>query len=100
PFASVFSCSIATPVLGMAQGAYDAYVGWTRDRVRASTGTKAVDDSFNQIRIAESAAQLDAAVAAIDRDIAEELAHAERGEKIPMALRVRTRRDQVNATGA
>ena len=100
PFASVFSCSIATPVLGMAQGAYDAYVGWTRDRVRASTGTKAVDDSFNQIRIAESAAQLDAAVASIDRDIAEELAHAERGEKIPMALRVRTRRDQVNATGA
>jgi 3-hydroxy-9,10-secoandrosta-1,3,5(10)-triene-9,17-dione monooxygenase len=100
PFASVFSCSIAVPVLGMAQGAYEAYVGWTKERVRASTGGKAADDSFNQIRIADSAAQLDAAVLQIERNIAEELAHAERGERIPMSLRVKVRRDQVNATGA
>ena len=100
PFASVFSCSIAVPVLGMAQGAYEAYVGWTKERVRASTGGKAADDSFNQIRIADSAAQLDAAVLQIERNIAEALEHAERGERIPMSLRVRVRRDQVNATGA
>jgi 3-hydroxy-9,10-secoandrosta-1,3,5(10)-triene-9,17-dione monooxygenase len=100
PFASVFSCSIAVPVLGMAQGAYEAYVGWTRERVRASTGGKAADDSFNQIRIAESAAQLDAAVLQIERNIEEELEYVARGEKIPTALRVRVRRDQVNATGA
>src|SRR3954471_21093768 len=100
PFASVFSCSIAVPIVGMAQGAYDAYVGWTKERVRASTGGKAADDSFNQLRIAESAAQLDAAVLQIERNIAEELELATRGEKIPMSLRVRVRRDQVNATGA
>jgi 3-hydroxy-9,10-secoandrosta-1,3,5(10)-triene-9,17-dione monooxygenase len=100
PFASVFSCSISVPILGMAQGAYEAYVGWTKERVRASTGGKAADDSFNQIRIAESAAQLDAAVMQIERNITEELGYAERGEKIPMALRVRVRRDQVNATAA
>jgi 3-hydroxy-9,10-secoandrosta-1,3,5(10)-triene-9,17-dione monooxygenase len=100
PFASVFSCSISAPILGMAQGAYDAYVQWTRERVRASTGTKAVDDSFNHLRIAESAADLDAAVLQIERNIAEELDYVGRGEKIPMALRVRVRRDQVNATGA
>jgi 3-hydroxy-9,10-secoandrosta-1,3,5(10)-triene-9,17-dione monooxygenase len=100
PFASVFSCSISVPVLGMAQGAYEAYVGWTKERVRASTGGKAADDSFNQIRISESAAQLDAAVLQIERNIAEELDHAERGERIPTSLRVRVRRDQVNATAA
>jgi 3-hydroxy-9,10-secoandrosta-1,3,5(10)-triene-9,17-dione monooxygenase len=100
PFASVFSCSIAVPVLGMAQGAYDAYVGWTKERVRASTGGKASDDSFNQIRIAESAAQLDAAVLQIERNIEEELEYVARSEKIPTSLRVRVRRDQVNATGA
>jgi 3-hydroxy-9,10-secoandrosta-1,3,5(10)-triene-9,17-dione monooxygenase len=100
PFASVFSCSIAVPVLGMAQGAYEAYVNWTKERVRASTGGKAVDDSFNQIRIAESAAQLDAAVLQIERNIEEELEYVAREEKIPTALRVRVRRDQVNATGA
>ncbi len=100
PFASVFSNSISVPVLGMAQGAYEAYVGWTKERVRASTGGKAADDSFNQIRIAESAAQLDAAVLQIERNINEQLAHIDRGEKVPMELRVRTRRDQVNATAA
>ena len=100
PFASVFSCSIAVPVVGMATGAYEAYVSWTRERVRASTGGKASDDSFNQLRIAEAASKIDAAVGAIERNINEELALAEAGEKIPVALRVRVRRDQVNATGA
>lgn len=100
PFASVFSCSIAVPVVGMAGGAYDAYVGWTRERVRASTGGKASEDSFNQLRIAEAASKIDAAVLQIDRNIDEELALATAGEKIPLALRVRVRRDQVNATGS
>jgi 3-hydroxy-9,10-secoandrosta-1,3,5(10)-triene-9,17-dione monooxygenase len=100
PFASVFSCSIAVPILGMAQGAYEAYVGWTKDRVRASTGTQASADTFNQLRIAEAASRLDAAVLQIERNIGEELTHAERGEKIPMPLRVQTRRDQVSAAGA
>ncbi|MDT4919071.1 MAG: 3-hydroxy-9,10-secoandrosta,3,5(10)-triene-9,17-dione monooxygenase [Pseudonocardiales bacterium] len=100
PFASVFSCSISVPIIGMAQGAYDAYVSWTKDRVRASTGGKAADDSFNQIRIADSAAQLDAAVMQIERNINEELEYVGRGDKVPMSLRVRVRRDQVNATAA
>ncbi|MGH3450843.1 MAG: 3-hydroxy-9,10-secoandrosta-1,3,5(10)-triene-9,17-dione monooxygenase oxygenase subunit [Haloechinothrix sp.] len=100
PFASVFSCSIAVPVIGMATGAYEAYVGYTKERVRASTGGKAADDTFNQVRIAEAASKLDAAVLQIERNINEELSYVERGEKIPMALRVQVRRDQVNATGA
>jgi 3-hydroxy-9,10-secoandrosta-1,3,5(10)-triene-9,17-dione monooxygenase len=84
----------------MATGAYEAYVGWTRDRVRASTGGKASEDSFNQLRIAEAAAKIDAAVLQIERNIEEELALVTAGEKIPLDLRVRVRRDQVNATGA
>ena len=100
PFASVFSCSIAVPVVGMATGAYDAYVSYTRERVRASTGGKAAEDSFNQVRIAEAASRLDAAVLQIERNIEQELDYVTRDEKIPMALRVQVRRDQVNATGA
>jgi 3-hydroxy-9,10-secoandrosta-1,3,5(10)-triene-9,17-dione monooxygenase len=100
PFASVFSCSIAVPIVGMARGAYDAYVSYTRERVRASTGGKASDDSFNQLRIAEAASTIDAAVLQIERNIAEELDLVTAGEKIPMPLRVRVRRDQVNATGS
>jgi 3-hydroxy-9,10-secoandrosta-1,3,5(10)-triene-9,17-dione monooxygenase len=100
PFASVFSCSISVPVVGMAAGAYEAYVGWTRERVRASTGGKASDDSFNQLRIAEAASKIDGAVLQIDRNMTEALEHATAGEKIPMPLRMRVRRDQVNATGS
>jgi 3-hydroxy-9,10-secoandrosta-1,3,5(10)-triene-9,17-dione monooxygenase len=100
PFAMVFSNSISVPVIGMATGAYESYVDWTRERVRASTGGKAKDDSFNQLRIAEAASDIDAAVLSIERNIDEALALATAGEKIPMPLRVRARRDQVNATGA
>jgi 3-hydroxy-9,10-secoandrosta-1,3,5(10)-triene-9,17-dione monooxygenase len=100
PFAMVFSNSIAVPVVGMATGAYDSYVEWTRERVRASTGGKAKDDSFNQLRIADAAARIDGAVLAIEHNVEEALALAAAGQKIPMPLRVRARRDQVNATGA
>jgi 3-hydroxy-9,10-secoandrosta-1,3,5(10)-triene-9,17-dione monooxygenase len=100
PFASVFSCSISVPIIGMATGAYEAYVEHTRKRVRASTGGKAADDTFNQLRIAEAASKIDSAILQIERNIAEELEIVSRGEKLPMALRMRVRRDQVNATGA
>ncbi len=100
PFASVFSCSIAVPVVGMATGAYDAYVTHTRERVRASTGGRAAEDSFNQLRIAEAASKIDAAMLQIERDIDEQMRHATAGEKIPFPLRVQTRRDQVNATSS
>jgi 3-hydroxy-9,10-secoandrosta-1,3,5(10)-triene-9,17-dione monooxygenase len=100
PFATVFSNTIAVPILGMATGAYESYVEWTKARVRASTGGKAADDSFNQIRIAEASSKIDGAVLQIERNIDEALGYIERGEKIPMTLRVRVRRDQVSATGA
>ncbi|HEV8561186.1 MAG TPA: flavin-dependent monooxygenase [Actinophytocola sp.] len=100
PFASVFSCSISVPVIGMATGAYEAYVSYTKERVRASTGGQAAEDSFNQLRIAEAASRIDAAVLQIERNINEEMELARAGEKIPFPLRMRVRRDQVNATGA
>ena len=100
PFAMVFSNSISVPVIGMAQGAYDAYVGWTKERVRASTGTQASADSFNQLRIAEASSKIDNAVTTIERNINEALELATANEKIPTSLRIRARRDQVNATGS
>jgi len=100
PFASVFSCSIAVPVVGMATGAYEAYVNHTKARVRASTGGKAAEDSFNQLRIAEAASKIDAAMLQVERNLDEEMKYATAGEKIPFPLRVQTRRDQVNATSS
>jgi 3-hydroxy-9,10-secoandrosta-1,3,5(10)-triene-9,17-dione monooxygenase len=84
----------------MAVGAYDAHVAYQRERVRAAyTGQKAKEDPFGQVRIAEAAAELDAAWLVAQHNMAELMAHARAGEKIPLPLRLRVRRDQVRGTG-
>ena len=100
PFGSIFSYAITTPIIGMGTGAYEAHVAYQRGRVRASyVGVKAAEDPFGQVRIAEAAALLDAAWLALERDMTELMAHARAGEKIPLPLRLRVRRDQVTGTG-
>jgi 3-hydroxy-9,10-secoandrosta-1,3,5(10)-triene-9,17-dione monooxygenase len=100
PFGSIFSYAITTPIIGMATGAYAAHVEYQRGRVRASyAGQKAAEDPFGQVRIAEAAGLLDAAWTALERNMAELMSHARAGEKIPLPLRLRVRRDQVTGTG-
>jgi 3-hydroxy-9,10-secoandrosta-1,3,5(10)-triene-9,17-dione monooxygenase len=100
PYGSLFSYSITTPIIGMATGAYDAHVAYQRERVRAAyVGQKAAEDPFGQVRIAEAAAELDAAWLAAQRNMTELMEHARAGEKIPIPLRLRVRRDQVRGTG-
>jgi len=100
PYGSLFSYAITTPIIGMATGAYDAHVAYQRDRVRAAyVGQKAAEDAFGQVRIAEAAAELDGAWLAARHNMAELMAHARAGEKIPLPLRLRVRRDQVRGTG-
>jgi 3-hydroxy-9,10-secoandrosta-1,3,5(10)-triene-9,17-dione monooxygenase len=98
PFASVFSNVITAPLIGMALGAYDAHVAYMRDRVRVSYGQRVVDDGFAQVRVAQAASELDAAWLQLERNMREmtRLAHA--GDRIPMELRARARRDQVRGT--
>jgi 3-hydroxy-9,10-secoandrosta-1,3,5(10)-triene-9,17-dione monooxygenase len=100
PYGSVFSNAITTPIIGMATGAYDAHVAYQRERVRASyVGQKAAEDPFGQVRIAEAASLLDAAWLALERNMSDLLTHVRAGQKLPLALRLRVRRDQVTGTG-
>jgi 3-hydroxy-9,10-secoandrosta-1,3,5(10)-triene-9,17-dione monooxygenase len=100
PFGSVFSYAITTPVIGMATGAYHAHVAYQRTRVStAYAGHKAAEDPFAQARVAEAAAEIDAAWFALERNMTELMTHASAGEPIPMPLRLRIRRDQVRGTG-
>jgi 3-hydroxy-9,10-secoandrosta-1,3,5(10)-triene-9,17-dione monooxygenase len=100
PYGSIFSYAITTPIIGMADGAYEAHVAYTRERVRASyVGVKAVEDPFAQVRVAEAAIDLDAAWRALEHNMRELMGHVTAGEKIPMRLRLRIRRDQVRGTG-
>jgi 3-hydroxy-9,10-secoandrosta-1,3,5(10)-triene-9,17-dione monooxygenase len=62
PFGTIFSNTITAPIIGMAQGAYDAHVETMRERVRVSYGgQKVAQDPFAHVRVARAASDIDAA---------------------------------------
>lgn len=96
PFHSIFTGTITTPIIGMARGAYAEHVEMQQSRVRAAyLGEKASLDPFAAVRIARASSEIDAAWALLVNNIREEQAHVAKGEKIPLELRLRVRRDQV-----
>lgn len=100
PWGSIFPYAITVPILGMAFGAYDAHVAYQRERVRvAYAGQKAAEDPFSQVRVAQAACDLDAAWLQLERNMREVMEHTVAGTDVPMAARLRSRRDQVTATG-
>jgi 3-hydroxy-9,10-secoandrosta-1,3,5(10)-triene-9,17-dione monooxygenase len=99
PFHSIFTGTITTPIIGMAMGAYAEHVDMQQKRVRAAyLGEKASLDPFAAVRIARASSDIDAAWALLVNNIREEQACVSRGEKIPLGLRLKVRRDQVLGT--
>lgn len=99
PFHSLFTTTITTPIVGMAYGAYAEHVDMQQKRVRAAyLGEKASLDPFAAVRIARAASDIDAAWALLVNNIREEQALVAQGEKIPLSLRLKVRRDQVVGT--
>src|SRR5205807_3963173 len=100
PFGSVFSCAITTPIIGMATGAYEEHVTYMAQRVRASyAGERSKEDPYAKVRIAEAASEIDAAWLQLERNMSDMAACVAAGERIPIPLRLRVRRDQVRGTG-
>jgi 3-hydroxy-9,10-secoandrosta-1,3,5(10)-triene-9,17-dione monooxygenase len=99
PFHSIFTTTICTPIIGMAYGAYAEHVDMQQKRVRAAyLGEKASLDPFAAVRIARASSDIDAAWALAMNNIREEVALVEKGEPIPLGLRLKVRRDQVLGT--
>ncbi len=99
PFHSLFTTTITSPIIGMARGAYTEHVDMQQKRVRAAyAGEKASSDPFAAVRIARASSEIDAAWALCMANIREEQALVTKGEKIPLSLRLRVRRDQVLGT--
>jgi 3-hydroxy-9,10-secoandrosta-1,3,5(10)-triene-9,17-dione monooxygenase len=99
PFAGVFSNTITAPIIGAAQGAYQAHIERMRERVRLSYGgQKVAEDAFAHVRVARAGSEIDAAILQMEHNISEQLRYAEAGEEIPYDVRLRTRRDQVRGT--
>ncbi|KOV60433.1 3-hydroxy-9,10-secoandrosta-1,3,5(10)-triene-9,17-dione monooxygenase oxygenase subunit [Streptomyces sp. MMG1121] len=98
PYAAVFTTAISTTIVGIAEGAYAGYIAAARECLRSSGGQRLAEDPFAHVRIARAASDIDASRLQLARNTGEMYALAERGEKIPMELRTRARRDQVLAT--
>ncbi|WP_158882866.1 3-hydroxy-9,10-secoandrosta-1,3,5(10)-triene-9,17-dione monooxygenase oxygenase subunit [Amycolatopsis anabasis] len=99
PYGSVHPSTITAPIIGMAQGAYDAHVEYQGKRVRAAyAGEQSKEDPFAKVRIAEAASEIDAAWLQLTHNIDELYQLARKGEKLPFATRLRVRRDQVRGT--
>ena len=99
PFGCVFSCAIAVPAIGAAQGALELFAKASRTRVGANGGGKVSEDAFVQARLADAASAVDAARESLRRDWRELYELAEAGQGIPLGPRVRTRFDAGNAVG-
>jgi 3-hydroxy-9,10-secoandrosta-1,3,5(10)-triene-9,17-dione monooxygenase len=99
PFHSIFTMTISTPLIGMAYGAYAEHVEMQRKRVRAAyLAEKTANDPYASVRIARAANEIDSAWVLQLHNVRELQACVERGEKIPLDLRLRVRRDQVIAS--
>lgn len=99
PYGSIFPYTITTPIIGMATGMYDAHVTHMRERVRAAyAGVRAAEDPYSQVRVARAAADVDAAWLTLTADMNELMVLATAGDKLPMRLRLRARRNQVRGT--
>src|SRR5262249_24505640 len=93
PLWSVFSYNIGCPALGMARGALEGYIA-----VSAGRPDREVAQG-RQTRIAESAADIDAAEALLRADAAEITRLGRSGQPIPVDARARWRRNMSYAVG-
>ena len=88
----VLSFTLACPLLGIAQGALDAFEQRVRTRFTA-TGQSLATFQNMHIRIGQSAAELAAARALMRSDLAELIERGQRGDTLSMLDRARIRRD-------
>ncbi|HEY3912760.1 MAG TPA: acyl-CoA dehydrogenase family protein [Stellaceae bacterium] len=97
PFGLVFSYGIVAPAIGAAQGALTAFREQAVKRINFRDGSRAVEDPFVQYRLAEAAAEIDAARERMLANFATMMRRARAGEEIPLADRARYRWDSGKA---
>ena len=93
PLFSVLGLALAGPAVGIARGALEAWRERTRARQLAYTGAKLAVQAPAQIRLAESAAEIDAAEMLLFDACARASSASEPEGELALAERVRVRRD-------
>ena len=67
PLSSQFQFGLLSPMMGAARGALESFLDFSRDRLGGMTGAKVAESPLLQVRIGESAAEIDAAYAILER---------------------------------
>jgi 3-hydroxy-9,10-secoandrosta-1,3,5(10)-triene-9,17-dione monooxygenase len=93
PFGLVFTYGIVSPAIGAAQGALTAFCEQAARRVNVRDGSRAVEDPFMQYRLAEAAAEIDAARERMLANFATMMRLVRHGKEIPLSIRARYRWD-------
>jgi alkylation response protein AidB-like acyl-CoA dehydrogenase len=84
---------LAAPAIGMAQGAVDSFEELMRGRVEGISGEHAGERPANQLRLAESSAEVDAARLLMRKNLRDLVEWANTETEIPIGERLRIRRD-------
>jgi 3-hydroxy-9,10-secoandrosta-1,3,5(10)-triene-9,17-dione monooxygenase len=98
PFGSVFPYALAAPAIGVALGALHTFREQTKTRVSPRDPVRAVEDPFIQFRLAEAAAEVDAARDRVLNNFAEMMRLVRAGQEVPLTQRARYRWDAAKAT--
>src|SRR5579864_7791375 len=93
PFGLLFAYALSAAAIGVATGTFASFREQQQRRVNVRDGGRVVEDPFAQLRLAESAAEIDAAHDRMLANFAEMMRLARAGEEIPLALRARVRWD-------
>jgi 3-hydroxy-9,10-secoandrosta-1,3,5(10)-triene-9,17-dione monooxygenase len=67
PLSSQFQFGLLSPMMGVARGAMGAFLEFSQGRVGTMTGSKVAESPLLQARIGESAAEIDAAYAILEK---------------------------------
>ncbi|MFQ6028937.1 MAG: acyl-CoA dehydrogenase family protein, partial [Dehalococcoidia bacterium] len=95
PFRSIAPYNLVSPMVGIAQGAVDAFEEQMRHRLYSRTGSPMAEAGGMQMRLAESEAEVRVARLLMESDGREIYQRAARGEMPSKEERARYRRDHV-----
>jgi 3-hydroxy-9,10-secoandrosta-1,3,5(10)-triene-9,17-dione monooxygenase len=98
PLGLVFPNALASAAVGVACGALETFREQSRTRVNVRDQTRAAEDPFIQLRLAEAAAEVDGARDRMLGNFAEMMRLVSAGEQIPLTQRARYRWDAAKAT--
>jgi 3-hydroxy-9,10-secoandrosta-1,3,5(10)-triene-9,17-dione monooxygenase len=93
PVFMILPFTLAAPLIGIAQGALDAFEERLRGRVASGSATAPPDLAAPAARLAEASAEVDCARLIVRRDLADALELAAREEQPTVETRLRYRRD-------